>query len=153
MKQLKHLAVALTLALTCITTLFAQERGNWRAASSNAKSITSDIAISAEKLLISFTTFPIAQARPLKPAELKAAFDLDGEAAGTGSLYKLNIPATQKFVKKNSLCGAEDTQWMVTYVSGHTLQVAFFSGAPVPLFTPEAIATTTNLCGVYTYVK
>ena len=153
MKQSKYFAAALALTLTCITTLAAQERGSWRAASSNAKSITGDLTLSVEKILISFTTFPIAQIRPLQPAEIKAAFDLDGEAAGTGSLYKLNVPATQKFLKKNSLCGAEDTQWMVTYVAGHNLQVAFFSGAPVPVLTPEAIATTTNLCGIYAYVK
>jgi len=153
MKQSKYFAAALALTLTCITTLAAQERGSWRAASSNAKSITGDLTLSVEKILISFTTFPIAQIRPLQPAEIKAAFDLDGEATGTGSLYKLNVPATQKFLKKNSLCGAEDTQWMVTHAVGHDLQVAFFSGPQVPIFTPEAIATTTNLCGIYAYVK
>jgi hypothetical protein len=153
MKQSKLFCVMLAFCLSCSMSVLAQERGNWRAASSNARSITGDLSLSAEKILISFTTFPIAQIRPLQPGELKAAFDLDGDAIGTGSLYKLNIPATQKFLKKNSLCGGEDTQWMVTHVVGHDLQVAFFSGSTAPVFTPEAIATTTNLCGIYAYVK
>ena len=142
---------AVALAFTC--TLAAQERGNWRAVSSNARAITSDISLAAEKIQIGFTAFPISWIRPLQPAELKAAFVFDGDSAGTGSLYKLNIPATQKFLKKNSLCGADDTQWMVSYLAGRELQIAFFSGSKVPDLTPEAIANTTNLCGVYTYVK
>ena len=117
MKPSKMFAVA--LAFTC--TLAAQERGNWRAVSSNARAITSDISLSAEKIQIDFIAFPISWIRPLQPAELKAAFVFDGDAAGTGSLYKLNIPATQKFLKKNSLCGADDTQWMVTYLAGREL--------------------------------
>ena len=152
MKSSKVLAI--TLALACATTLPAQQvRGAWRAASKNAQSITGDIAISGDKMEIAFAIFPVSQIRALKPEELKATFDLDGEPAGTGSLYKLSIPATQKFLKKNSLCGDEAMQWMVTYAAGRNLQVAFFSGAAVPLFTPEAVATTTNLCGVYTYGK
>ena len=153
MKQSKAFAVVVIFALTCITTLAAQEHGNWRAASSTARSITGDLNIATDKITLNFAIFTVSQIRALQPAEIKATFDLDGEPAGTGSLYKLNIPATQKFLKKNSLCGDETTQWMVTWAAGHNLQVAFFSGGPVPLFTPEAIATTTNLCGVFTYVK
>ena len=149
-----HKFFALTLALTCTVTLFAQQvRGSWRAASKNAQSITGDIAMSGDRIEIGFAIFPVAQIRALKPEEIKATFDLDGSPAGTGFLYKINIPATQKFLKKNSLCGDETTEWMVTWAAGRTLEVAFFSGSTAPLFTPEAIATTTNLCGVYTYGK
>ena len=147
------LCAILALSLSGSALLFAQERGNWHAASKTAQSITGDVSISIEKLSINFVTFPIAQIRPLNPAELKAAFDLDGDPTGTGSLYKLNIPGDKKFLHKNSLCGGEATQWMVAYASGHTLQLAFFSGDPMPVFTPEAIATTTSLCGTYTYLK
>jgi hypothetical protein len=150
MKFSKLLAVTLTLT----STLSAQQiRGTWRASSKNAQSITGDVAIAAEKIQIGFAIFPISQIRTLQPTELKAAFDLDGEAEGTGSFYKVNIPATQKFIKKNSLCGGETTEWMVAYINGHTLQLAFFSGAKPPTFTPDAIATTTDLCGTYTYSK
>jgi hypothetical protein len=131
----------------------AQERGTWRAASKTAQSITGDVSISTEKLSINFVTFPVAQIRSLNPAELKAAFDLDADPTGVGSLYKLNIPGEKKFLHKNSLCGGDDTQWMVTYAAGRSLQLAFFSGPAMPVFTPEAIATTTNLCGTYAYVK
>jgi hypothetical protein len=153
MKQSKLVSVMFAFCLSCSMVVMAQEKGNWRAAGSTARSITGDVTISNEKIAINFATFPVSQIRALQPAEIKAAFDLDGNPTGTGSLYKLNIPATQKFLKKNSLCGAEDTQWMVTYLAGRDLQIAFFSASQVPLFTPEAIATTTNLCGIYTYVK
>lgn len=147
-----HKLVAVTLALS--TTLFAQQiRGSWRATSKNAQSITGDVAIAAEKIQISFTILPISQIRALQPAEIRAAFDLDGEPEGVGSMYKVNIPATQKFIKKNSLCGGETTEWMVTYVAGRQLRIAFFSGAKPPTFTPDAIATTTDLCGIYSYAK
>lgn len=149
----RSICAILALSLSCSAHLLAQERGTWRAASKTAQSITGDISISTEKISINFVSFPVAQIRSLNAAELKAAFDLDGEAAGTGSLYKLNIPGEKKFVRKNSLCGGEATQWMVTYVSGHSLQIAFFSGDPMPVFTPEAIATTTSLCGTYAYIK
>ncbi len=143
-----------TLALTLSTLAAAQQvRGAWRASSKNAQSITGDIAISVEKMEIGFVIFPVSQIRALQPAETKAAFDLDGEAEGTGSLYKVNIPATQKFIRKNSLCGGETTQWMVTYIEGRQLRIAFFSGPKMPVFTPDAIATTTDLCGIYTYVR
>jgi len=143
----------LALVLTCSIRMAAQERGSWSAASSNARSITGDVSLANEKISINFVSFPISRIRDLKPAELKAAFDLDGDPAGTGGLYKLNIPATKKFLRKNSLCGGEDTQWMVAWGAGHNLQLAFFSGPEVPIFTPEAIATTTNLCGIYSYAK
>jgi hypothetical protein len=151
---MKRIACAiLVLSLTCSTNLLAQERGSWRAASKTAQSITGDISISTDKLSINFVAFPIAQIRPLNPAEIKAAFDLDANPTGTGSLYKLNIPGDKKFLHKNALCGGEATQWMVAYATGHSLQVAFFSGDPMPVFTPEAIATTTSLCGTYSYLK
>jgi hypothetical protein len=149
----RSVCAILAISLSCSTHLRAQERGTWRAASKTAQSITGDVSISTEKLSINFVNFPVAQIRSLKPAELKAAFDLDADPTGTGSLYKLNIPGEKKFVRKNSLCAGEDTQWMVTYVSGHSLQLAFFSGDQMPVFTPEAIATTTNLCGTYAYAR
>ena len=153
MKQTKLLGTILAFAFLHTVTAIAQEKGSWRAASSTARSITGDIAFATEKLTINFAIFPISQIRALKPEELKATFDLDGDIAGTGNMYKVNIPAKQKFLRKNSLCGAEDTQWMVTYVVGRDLHLALFSGQKVPAFTPEAIATTTDLCGVYNYVR
>lgn len=153
MKQPSLFCTALVFLLTSALHAPAQERGSWRAASSTARAITGDIAFATEKLTINFAVFPMSQIRALKPEELKAAFDLDGDVTGTGNIYKVNIPAKQKFLRKNSLCGAEDSQWMVTYVAGHELHLAFFSGQKAPVFTPEAIATTTDLCGVYTYAR
>ena len=140
--------------LTLATLAAAQQvRGTWRAASKNAQSITGDVAISLDKIEIGFTIFPISQIRPLTPAELKAAFDLDVDPTGSGHLYKINIPATAKFLRKNSLCGGEVTEWMVAYIDGRTLQLAFFSGEKPPVFTFDAIANSTDKCGTFSYIK
>ena len=50
----------------------AQQNGYWRAASTNALAITSDIAISARSLSINYEAFPLAEIRKLTPAEASA---------------------------------------------------------------------------------
>jgi hypothetical protein len=145
-------AMAGSLLIYCLTA-FAQDKGNWRATSTTARSITGDIALSDEKLSINFSAFTVARIRTLDKPEISAVFDADSNAVGTGSLYRLNIPAARKFLHKNSLCGDEDTKWMVTYVSDHSLQLALFSGDTVPTFTFDAIRNSTALCGTFTYGK
>jgi hypothetical protein len=144
--------LAASLLITCLT-LAAQEKGAWRAASNTAQSITGDIALSDEKISINFSTFPMVKARTLTKGEISATFDADSNADGSGSLYRLDIPASKKFLHRNSLCGAEDTLWMVTYVAGRSLRLAFFSGQKVPVFTLDAISNSTDLCGTFSYVK
>lgn len=129
----------------------AQERGDWRAASSTARGITGDIIFSGQKLIINFTGFTIAQIRALKPEEISAAFN--GAAGGSGNLYRTSIPGEKRFLHKNTLCGNEETQWVVSYVGGKELQLAFFSGASMPVLTPEAMVDAPNLCGTYTYMR
>ncbi len=141
------------LALLCALPGLAQDKGYWRAASKTASSITGDIEISGTKLTINFTGFLIAQARTLAPAEVSAAFDADVNSGATGILYHLVVPASKRFLHHNTLCGTEDTQWMATYVSGNTLQVAFFSGSAAPVFTIDVLGLSTDLCGTYTYVR
>jgi len=131
----------------------AQEKGNWRAASSTAQSITGDVTLADEKISINFYGFTIARIRSLEPGEASAVFDADSNVGGNSSLYRLSIPASKKFMHRNTLCGAEDTQWMATYVAGHSLHLAFFSGQKVPVFTPDAIANSTDLCGTFSYVR
>ena len=131
----------------------AQDGGAWRAASTNAIAITSDIAIGKDKLAIDYFTYPLAPIRPLKPVEVSAVFDADVNAGISGMLYRLRIPAAQRFLKKNTLCGDEDTQWMATYVAGHTLEVAFFSGDDMPVFTFDTISKSTALCGTFAYAR
>ena len=142
---------ALSLICGSLSAL-AQEKGDWRASSSNAASITGDLALSDTKVFINYTGFTIAQIRHLEPAEISAVFAAE-DAAGSGNLYRLNIPAARRFLHHNSLCGSDDTEWMVTSASGRVLHVAFFSGPDPPVFTPEAIGNSTNLCGTFTYVK
>ena len=141
------------VVLVCCLTAVAQDKGYWRASSSTAKSITGDVELSEEKISINFSTFTIARIRGLEQAEAGALFDPDGTGAGSGSLYRLNVPGAKKFLHKNSLCGSDDTQWMVTYVSGRALQLAFFSGQKPPVFTADAIANSTDMCGKFGYVR
>jgi hypothetical protein len=139
--------------LVCSMTAVAQDKGYWRAASSTAKSITGDVALSEEKMAINLTNFTIARIRGLQTAEVSAVFDVDSNAGGSGSLYRLSVPASKTFLKKNTLCGSDDTQWMVTYAAGRSLDIAFFSGQKPPVFTPEAIANSTDVCGRFSYVR
>ena len=141
------------LVLVCCMTAAAQDQGYWRAASSTAKSITGDLALSDEKLSINLTSFTIARIRALEQGEAKALFDPDGTGGGSGSLYRLIVPSSKKFLHRNSLCGSDDTQWMVTYVVGRSLQLAFFSGQKPPVFTTDALTDSTDLCGKFSYVR
>jgi hypothetical protein len=131
----------------------AQDKGYWKAASSNANKITGDITISETRLTITFTGYSLAQIRKLTAAEAGAAFDVDANAAGGGSLYRLNIPGEKRFLHHNTLCGSEDTQWMATYAEGHILHVALFSGADVPVLTADALANSTDVCGLFSYER
>jgi hypothetical protein len=131
----------------------AQEKGMWRAANKTAQSITGDVALSDARLAINFSSFTIARIRDLNPGEVSSVFDADSNAALGGNLYRLSIPAAKKFLHHNSLCGSEETQWMATYVADGTLHLAFFSGPKMPVFTADAIANTTDLCGTFAYVR
>jgi hypothetical protein len=153
MKRQSFLCVLMGSVLACCISAAAQEQGYWRAANSAAQSITGDVTLSDEKIAINFSSFTIAQIRGLDQAEVSAAFDADNTAGMAGNLYRLSIPASKKFMHRNSLCGAEDTQWMATYVGGGALHLAFFSGQKMPVFTPDAIANSTDLCGIFTYVR
>ena len=144
-------SLAASILITCLT-LAAQEKGYWRADSSNAKSITGDVTLTDQRLSINFINFPMVRVRVLEKAELSAAFDADSRANGTGSLYRLNIPGGRKFLGHNTLCGTDNTTWMATYVAGHSLQLAFFSGDKPPVFTLDALANSTDLCGTYSYI-
>ena len=139
-------------ALVCCMARAAQERGIWRAVSTTARSITGDVVLSEEKITIDFSSFTIARIRSLEPQELSAVFDAEG-AGGSGGLYRLNVPASKRFLHKNTLCGEDDTQWMATYVADGSLKVAFFSGQRPPALTLEAINNSTDLCGTFSYAR
>ena len=155
MKSLKLSFVVLACSLACSTIAAAQETGYWRATSSTARHITGDVALTSEKISINFSSYWIAQIRALTPAELSAAFGLDvnAPAPGTGSLYRLSIPSDKKLLHKTTLCGDEDTQWLATYTTGRSLQLAFFSTSKMPVLTPEAMANDPSLCGVFGYER
>jgi hypothetical protein len=143
------LATILTLAPTLAAS--AQDKGYWSASSATAHSITGDVGFSANKVTINFASFTIAQIRAMQPAEISAVFN-DGTTA-PGNLYALNIPAAKYFLHKNTICGSEDVHWMVTTITGKTMQIAFFSEPKLPIFTPEAMVNSTSLCGTFTYTR
>jgi hypothetical protein len=149
----KYLIPTATLLLACSFSTFAQDKGLWTAASSSAKAITGDISIAEARVTIDYFNFPIGQIRVLQSAEASALFDADVNAPGGGNLYRLAVSADRRFLHKNTLCGSEDVQWMVTWVQGRTLSVAFFSGANPPVFTMDALAGTTDRCGTFTYAR
>jgi hypothetical protein len=139
--------------LACGLQSGAQQNGSWRAASSNAKTITGDVLFSGERITINFSSFPAAQIRTLKPEEANALFEAGDNAGGRGNLYRVDIPAAKQFLRHNTLCGSEDTQWIVTYATGKSLQLAFFSGTAMPVLTADALANATSLCGIFSYSR
>jgi hypothetical protein len=155
MKSLKLSCLLLACSLTCSVLAVAQETGYWRATSSTAKHITGDVALSSEKISINFSSYWIAQIRTLTPAELSAAFgsEVGDTTSGTGNLYRLSIPSDKKLMHKNTLCGGEDTQWLATYTTGRSLQLAFFSTSKMPVLTPEAMTNDSSLCGIFGYER
>jgi hypothetical protein len=152
MKFRAVLFAVLALAFTSSASAIAQESGPWRASSSNARAITGDIAFSPAKIAINFTAFTIAQIRPIKTEEVRALFNPDNPVGG-GNIFRVDVPADRKFLHHNTLCGSDDTQWIVTYAQGRDLQVAFFSGATPPVLTFDALNGSPSLCGVFSYVR
>ena len=131
----------------------AQELGYWRAESSTAKSITGDISFGSEKMSINFYLTTIAEIRALKAEEVASVFDIAADSGAQGKLFRVSIPGSKVFLHKNKLCGSDDTQWVATFVSGRELQLAFFSGSQMPVFTRDAISNSSDLCGTFTYVR
>jgi hypothetical protein len=141
------------LVLACSLSAAAQDKGYWRSSSQTASSITGDIVITDAKLTMNFLAWPLVPVRALKPVEISAVFDADGNVAQAGNLYRVSISATQRLLHKNTLCGTEQTQWMATWIDGRTLHVAFFSGNAPPVFTFDAIRNSTDVCGTFLYTR
>ena len=137
----------------CLSGVAQQESGFWRAANQSARSITGDIGFTGEKLTINFMGFTVAHIRALENSEILAAFNPENGVRGNGSVYRVAISSSQKFLHKNTLCGSDDVNWMVTYLSGRSLEVKFFSSQKPPVLTPEALTDSADLCGTYSYVR
>ena len=146
-------AAAILAALAAAPATPAQDGGYWLPASPNAQAITGEITLSGNKLTINFTTYTVADIRKLTPAEVASAFDADVNTAHPGELYRLRVPAEKRFLHHNTLCGSDDTQWMATYADGRNIQVLFLSGDATPVFTPDALANSTAVCGLFTYAR
>lgn len=152
MKFRAVLLATVALTLSFAVSALAQESGPWRASSSNSRAITGDIVFSPTRVDINFTPFTIAQIRSITTNEVRALFNPDNPTGG-GNLFRVSIPSDKKFLHHNTLCGSDDTQWIVTYAQGRDLQVAFFSGATPPKLTFDALNDSPTLCGVFSYVR
>jgi hypothetical protein len=148
----KFLPAAVLLLLSPLPIL-AQDKGFWIPESSSAKTITGEISIAETRLTMDYFNFPLGQVRALKPEEAGALFDADVNAPGGGFLYRLAVAADRRFLHKNTLCGSDEVQWMVTWVQGRTLSVAFFSNPNLPVLTMDALAGTSDRCGTFTYSR
>ena len=134
----------------------AQSRAMWQSASTTARSITGDVSLTDAKVTLNFLSFPIGEVRKLTPAEAASVFDIDSNAPATATLYRLAISGRQKFMRGNTLCGSADVEWMVSYITPDAkpmLWLAFFSGARAPVFTHDAVANSSDLCGTFNYVR
>ena len=131
----------------------AQGKWNWQPESTTARSITGEVEFLSDKISINLTEFPAARIRDLSSVETNALFEAEGGAGGTGSLFRLSVPAAKKFLHHNTLCGSEDTQWIAAYMTSRSLHLAMFSGPAMPQFTPDALANSGDLCGTFSYVR
>jgi hypothetical protein len=145
--------IGLVAWMSCSMVCAAQEKGNWRASSKTAYSTTGDLGFKDERISISLSRFALAQIREVDEKEIAAVFANDTTTFGPGNLYRVSIPGDKTFVTKNTICGGQETQWLVIYVVGKTLRMAAFSGGKMPELTGEAMASATNFCGTFTYTK
>jgi hypothetical protein len=130
------------------------ERGLWHASSKSAKTITGDVVFTDLKFTLDFFSYPLANIRPLTSPEIAAAFDADAASnTSTGTLYRLSIPSSKTFLRGHPLCSGEETQWIVTHLSGKSLEILFFSGPAMPVLTPDALTNSPSLCGLFTYSR
>ena len=127
--------------------------GHWSAKTDRTRDMTGDLTITPGMLTIYQSKFPLARVRKLTPAETGAVFDADTNARIGGDLYRLHVPPGVYYTGGDLLCGREVIRWMATYVSGRTLQVAFFSGDDAPVFTFDAVSNSTAMCGMYIFSR
>lgn len=129
------------------------------AISNTAYSITGDIGYSTDNTMtILNKSYPSRLVRELKGRDVEDVarmFLIDPPAADSSALrvlYRIDIPATDKMVNGNTLCGDEDVHWVIYMSSDDNLDiwnVAFFSGDSEPNL--RTVETDTNLCGTFRY--
>jgi hypothetical protein len=126
------------------------------AISRTAESITGDIGYSTDNTMtILNKSYPSRLVRELKGRDVEDVarmFSIDPPAADSSALralYRMDIPATDKLVNGDTICGDDDVHWVVYMSSDDNLNiwnVAFFSGDSEP-----NLQTQTNLCVTFRY--
>jgi hypothetical protein len=154
-RLLLALAAALFAAVPPAATAQAKtpDMGYWVPVNSSARTITGELALFPTRLTLNLINFPVAPIHALTPAEIRAVFPGETPDSG-GNLYRVRIPAAQRFLNHNTLCGTDQAEWLVTTLINRQLYVAFFSGTEMPVFTPEALEKSSDLhCGTFSYSR
>jgi len=126
-------------------------------------SITGDIKSTPTTLTIAGHKLELRLVRQLNhddTANAAALLDTKITPNLIGVLYQTHLSAGTKLQGNNTLCGKNDTTWIVILLSQSNaprstadLYLANFSGSGEPDLRPSAIATSTHLCGTYWYEK
>jgi len=126
------------------------------AISRTAEAITGDIEYSTDNTItILNKSYPSTLVHVLRGREVENAarmFSISAPAADSSALralYRINIPADDKLLNGNTICGTANARWVVYLSDDENLDVwnvAFFSGDSEPNLESEA-----NLCGTFRY--
>jgi len=128
----------------------------WIAASQTARSITGDITLTSDKLILAHTTFPLTFVRDVKKEKLEDAgkiVDLSGSPS-SARLFKTLVSRHSILLNSNTICGPDaDATWMLAVYNRGTLSLTFFSGAKEPNLDYKAAEASPYICGTYMYVS
>jgi hypothetical protein len=155
------LAAAVSLGATAALGGPAQAGGglvHWSAASDTAASITGDIEVGPDRIVIgrSQRAYRLSVLRDLNRREMEAAASVLGAARlARTRLYAVDIPASAKFKSGASLCGGDVTRVVIAEEAGDdagALGLILFEGSKEPFFEGWRNATG-GLCATYSYER
>jgi hypothetical protein len=126
------------------------------AISRTAEAITGDIEYSTDNAITILNKgYPLTLVHVLRGSEVEDAariFSMSAPSADSSALralYRINIPAGDKFLNGNTICGTASTRWVISLSDNENVDIwniAFFSGNSEPNLESEA-----NLCGTFRY--
>ncbi len=126
----------------------------WTAVSKTAMGVTGDLLVRPRSVAMAGHTIPLAFLHTLAGAPLQQAaalFPVPVNSRLRGALYKVSVPATTSFMRRNTLCGKQRTTFFVLLTDGSDLQLAMFAGRNEPNLSANAVANSTEFCGTYSY--
>ena len=126
----------------------------WIASSKTALSITGDVVLTSDKLILAHKTFPLTSVREIGKEQLASVariVDLS-QPASSAQLFKTLIPRHSLLINSNTMCGPDnDATWMLAVYDHGSLSLAFFSDVAEPKLDYKVVEASQSLCGTYTY--